>query len=160
MNDRFKFRVWCCNKKEWETDEIMISNKDKYFITYSDIKKPFLITDVDPEYHEINFCTGLKDKNGKLIYDGDIVKINADLYQDLYEEFFDEYAVVSYDETKACWVFAYKPRDNSGDNIFSLICDYYYFLKWSPVGDLPYNTLAYVEIIGNIYENGELLCQE
>jgi len=102
-------------------------------------------------------ATGFKDINGKLIYSGDIVKINADLYEDLYLEFKDEYAVINYDESRACWIFAYRPRDNSGANIFNLICDYYYFLKWPPTGEIPYNTLAYVEVIGNIYENKELI---
>lgn len=32
MENRFKFRVWCENNKEWETDEICISNKDRYII--------------------------------------------------------------------------------------------------------------------------------
>jgi len=159
MQNRFRFRVW--NKKVKKMYDVKSMSYIDGVIKRIEVQGDIGIAIFDEYGKHIDNCvlmqcTGLKDHTGKLIYDGDIVKINADLYEDLSEEFFNECAVVSYDETRACWVFAYKPRDNSGDNVFSLICDYYYFLKWSPCGDLPYNTLAYAEIIGNMYENEDL----
>lgn len=120
MQDRFKFRVWCKTNQEWEKDEICITNKEHYIITNPKFTR---VTNIDPQYHEINFCTGLKDKNSKLIYEGDIVK---DL---IIPEIF--YIVK--------WF-------NSGFYLESTISGS--FLKFNDTQQ---------EVIGNIYENPELL---
>jgi uncharacterized phage protein (TIGR01671 family) len=56
MNDRFRFRVW--DGKRYVTTGIMFNNT---------------LGTIEPVDGVLEQCTGLKDKNGKLIFEGDIL---------------------------------------------------------------------------------------
>ena len=152
MNDRFKFRLW--NKvKNGFVKDFFITQNNGVLIT-DEIGKTYIN---DNDNYIIMQCTGLKDKNGKLIYEGDIVTVDYDLYDCLYNEFIGKKAVITYREEIGRYNIEFEPQDNSGSNIFDLVADPYYFLKWEPCGKLQYGVLNYIEVIGNIYENKELL---
>lgn len=87
---------------------------------------------ITKDFSNLIQCTGLKDKNGKLIYEGDIVKFNFDT---------DEIrAVVSWDDKELIGFYL-----NTTD-----------YFKDKYVTDYDFYKNDY-EVIGNIYENPELL---
>lgn len=130
MNERFKFRAW--NKK----------NK-QYIYDIQDVGCCFSIKcneecfgDFFNDEYEIEQCTGLRDKNCKLIYEGDIIAKGSFIYKVKYN--LDGF--VAYD------------KDNRPFSIYGLFTFKICFGGWPK--EETENT---IEVIGNIHENPELM---
>lgn len=134
MQDRFKVRVWNTLIKKFsyfDKPEMQIGTDgvdSGLIFPLSDNSNLYM-----GKYSELQFCTGKKDKNGNLIYEGDIMQV------EFKNEFKNEthIAVVEYD------------KKDTG-----------FGCKFNPKSDILYS-LSPMElrglIIGNIYKNPELL---
>jgi len=124
MQDRFKFRLY---------DDI---HREMIDLQEQDVN-PYNISDI-PQ-NNIMQCTGLKDKNGKLIYEGDILRVigNRDT---------SGYGVVEYLQA-GCQFFINGYLNNPSPYHPRKKGEFYQQLQeW-----------LCTEVIGNIYENTELL---
>ena len=137
MNDRYLYRAKRIDNGEWITGYLLVKKKDFYIC-----EKPYECMD---EYSSLNGqsygfggfkfvdpsticqCTGLKDKNGKLIWENDIVK--HDFGKD---QIGVQLAIVKYDSKYACY-------------------------QIKPIYDWMYCDKSECEVISNIFDNQELL---
>ena len=130
-NDRLRFRVWDTEKKE------MIYGAEMAY----DYMRPYNGKIIEAECfgdvlenkrYIVEQCTGLKDKNGRLIYEGDIIKITGDVMT-IGLKYMDCLFKVIW-EDNGFWFEMLDENDCLG------FCAYWEY-----------------EVVGNIHENSELL---
>ncbi len=88
MNDRFKFRIWDKKLKklaEWGNNPY----HNMEIMNYICVENP--VTNWKHEDYILMQCTGLKDRNGKLIYEGDIVRLDDEYELNCIAQFHKEY---------------------------------------------------------------------
>lgn len=134
MSREIKFRLWSkISKKFIETNnpnlEFVINNNGYLYSIENFYGEIYVLPQMDIEVLQF---TGLQDRNGKEIYEGDILKYNFP-----YDERLKHISLVKFVETEA----SFGLKDIYGDEI--------------PLYRIAANN--YFEIIGNIYENPELL---
>ena len=122
--------------------------EDKYWIVYPnprympDWNLPYQMVRTDVEKETIGQYTELKDKNGKEIYEGDIVFIDAYTYEG--PEFDGEYLVI-YNELLGMWTLVNLEKHSKEKEDFLTFEDLNGWYKLD------------IKLLGNIYDNLELL---
>lgn len=119
MSDRFRFRVWNKTEKVYlKMPEMHCDNTGCFLSVMED--------------EVLEQCTGLRDKNGRLIYEGDIVIVNGDVMT-IPLEYENKKAFINWDD-----------------------CGFYLHFENGLIENL-FQECWIFEIIGNIHENPELL---
>ena len=139
MEDRYLFKAKRLDNHYWILGFLSVNKTGKYFI------RPICgsaLSSEEVDKNTICQCTGLKDKNGKLIWENDIIKYH----------FGELYAQIRYGAYQIC--FDSKKAEHIG-----------FYVDWSESSnyrkDLGYwINMVNAEAVGNIFDNPELLESE
>ena len=145
MEDRYLFKAKRIDNGGWVQGYLVYDNRDKLYRIIMDIQYSTgtcITTDNAPRVDSSTICqcTGLKDKNGKLIWENDIVK---DLFS-------DACAQIKYGSYQSC--FDSTKTEHVG-----------FYVDWSGKYTKRYRkdlgywiNMVNAEVIGNIFDNPEL----
>lgn len=129
-DENLKFRVWDCNKGRYrrphDGEGLFAISQDGFLGIWKDRESADFVD--DKSRFIIERCTGLKDKDGAIIYEGDILEMKRHVFL---EEFKVERYAVEYSPMLARWRLGKS-------------CIY-----------LNKDTAAECKIVGNVHENAE-----
>ena len=133
MSKEIKFRAWLKEEEKMvNVETIDFSEKSIQYLEKNEIIDAYLLRTTFLEDIDLMQYTGINDKNGVEIYEGDILK-----YKFLYDRRFKHVSLVKFMEIEA----SFGIKDIYGNEI--------------PLYRITANN--YFEVIGNIYENKNLL---
>ena len=144
--NRFNFRFWdkknnymfmqSCNNQDFE--HIFIEDGEAILANALKHESGYELAVAPKDRYVLMQSTGLVDKNGNEIFEGDIVKVSQFIIED------DKIRTIDfYDgQYQAMTIWGKDKKDKGRINIFS---------------NSPYGEKWNIEVIGNIYENKELL---
>lgn len=143
MQDRYLFKAKRIKDAQWIEGYLIYSFTGVPFIIteYDHILALVARDEIDPE--TICQCTGLKDKNGNLIWENDIVKKEFYTDYDAYANSEKYIGVMRY-EDGGWWV---KTQMDVGQILVRSIIDVLAFSK----------DVEHFEVLGNVFDNPELL---
>ena len=139
MEDRYLFKAKRLDNNYWILGFLSVNKTGKYFI------RPICgsaLSSEEVDKNTICQCTGLKDRNGKLVWENDIIKYH----------FGELYAQIRYGAYQSC--FDSKKAEHIG-----------FYVDWSESSnyrkDLGYwINMVNAEAVGNIFDNPDLLESE
>ena len=147
MEDRYLFKAKLLNNEEWVQGALVYDSKDELYriITGIDYSTGTCVTtDNAPRVDTSTICqsTGLKDKNGKLIWENDILHNG-------------NYFIVKWNAPCARFDIVLNNSHNIPIGKWEpMICD------WKTNDFKEYRKSVDYEVIGNIFDNKELLESE
>ena len=153
MKREILFRGKLSHSDKWIEGNLLIANNDKPYIIPSAVLEPdghHLRIDSDSAYwiipETIGQFTGLTDKNGVKIFEGDIIKYTEHSNY-LLKSFI---ADVSYKDYLASFSYLKHGLDDNG---FEQPLIHFF----NEVDEFEEDMLPYIEVIGNIHDNPELI---
>lgn len=166
MDREIKFRVWDIDGNQFWDDSLgdwkieFLSGTEPKLIVLEETFSPY----GEQEFYWRNVenvvfqqYTGLKDRNGKEIYEGDILLTSID-YMDAYfgivrfGEYKQDGSGGEYSPSKCVGYFiemSDEDKNKTDEWDYEVHCDYYHEISLLKVDE--------IEVVGNIYENPELL---
>lgn len=138
MKTNIKFRVWCNTTKHFT--DIPFYSCGGGQLLWHHTSNEITISNIDEGDYEVQQFTGLKDKNGKDIYEGDLIAFSCDYTIDS-----SAVDIIQWENQKVFYSEEYAG---------------FYFGTKHQFQILDINMPETIEVVGNIFENPELLRQE